>query len=42
MRPPKVSGKVELESEKKITGHRDFIRKKNNDRGLSKSSFKEK
>jgi len=42
MRPPKVSGKVELESEKKITGHRDFIRKKNNDRGLSKSSLKEK
>jgi Lon-like ATP-dependent protease len=42
MRPPKISGKVELESEKKITGHRDFIRKKNNDRGLSKSSLKEK
>ena len=26
MRPPKIIGKVELESEKKLTGHRDFTK----------------
>jgi Lon-like ATP-dependent protease len=42
MRPPKISGKVELESEKKITGHPDFIKRKNKDSSLSKTSIKEK
>lgn len=37
MRPPKIIGKVELESEKKLTGHRDFTGERHIDRSLSKS-----
>ena len=37
MRPPKIIGKVELESEKKLTGHRDFTGERHIDRDLSKS-----
>ncbi|MCK4348317.1 MAG: ATP-dependent protease LonB, partial [Thermoplasmatales archaeon] len=42
MRPPKITGKVELESEKKLTGHRDFTGERHIDRSLFKSQLEEK
>ena len=39
MRPPKVTAKIELESEKRITAAHDFSKKKQQDPGFSDSSL---
>ena len=42
MKPPKITGKIELESEKKITADQNFNKKNNEEINLSESPFEEK
>lgn len=42
MKPPKITGKIELESEKKITAPSDFTKKNQENYNLSDSAVKEK